>query len=329
MRVFRAVDASGYARVDFLMEKATGKLVVNEINTIPGFTSISMFPKLWEATGLAYEELLGRLVELGLDRHRERASPQDRLQRDRGVLLAGRGAGRRPAPPASEPERTSAALELVYHGHTRDGPRRGCARPRDAHPDDPMAAYVAGPRAVLEGRAAAGDADPRPRAAWRRSTDAVAARRRACCARPGRRARAVRPRRGLGRCAAAITSSACTGRDAARAAVRMREDLHRVRALDPGHADALFGLGLYDYYADVLPRAAKVLRFLARIPGGDRARGLAVDRGRGRPGDAPSAPRRACQLLRDLRLLRGPAGARRWISSTRCGGCTRRTRCGP
>jgi D-alanine-D-alanine ligase len=72
--VFRSVDASGYARVDFLMEKATGKIVVNEINTIPGFTSISMFPKLWGATGLQYEELLGRLVQLGLDRHRERAS---------------------------------------------------------------------------------------------------------------------------------------------------------------------------------------------------------------------------------------------------------------
>ena len=69
-RCSAAVDASGYARVDFLMERATGKLVVNEINTIPGFTSISMFPKLWAATGLAYEELLGRLVQLGLDRHR-------------------------------------------------------------------------------------------------------------------------------------------------------------------------------------------------------------------------------------------------------------------
>jgi len=74
VEVFRAVDASGYGRVDFLMEKATGKLFVNEINTIPGFTSISMFPKLWGATGLAYDELLGRLVQLGLDRHRERAS---------------------------------------------------------------------------------------------------------------------------------------------------------------------------------------------------------------------------------------------------------------
>jgi D-alanine-D-alanine ligase len=48
-------------------------VLVNEINTIPGFTSISMFPKLWEATGLPYEELRGRLVDLGLERHRERA----------------------------------------------------------------------------------------------------------------------------------------------------------------------------------------------------------------------------------------------------------------
>jgi D-alanine-D-alanine ligase len=74
VEVFRSVDASGYARVDFLMEKETGKLVVNEINTIPGFTSISMFPKLWAATGLPYEELLERLVQLGLDRHKEKAS---------------------------------------------------------------------------------------------------------------------------------------------------------------------------------------------------------------------------------------------------------------
>jgi D-alanine-D-alanine ligase len=72
--VFRSVDASGYARVDFLMEKATGKLVVNEINTIPGFTSISMFPKLWGATGIGYEDLLERLVQLGLERQRERAA---------------------------------------------------------------------------------------------------------------------------------------------------------------------------------------------------------------------------------------------------------------
>jgi D-alanine-D-alanine ligase len=70
---FRAVDAAGYARVDFFLEKATGRLLVNEINTIPGFTSISMFPKLWEASGLEYADLLARLVALGIERHATRA----------------------------------------------------------------------------------------------------------------------------------------------------------------------------------------------------------------------------------------------------------------
>jgi D-alanine-D-alanine ligase len=70
---FQAVDAAGFARVDFFLEKATGRLLVNEINTIPGFTSISMYPKMWAASGLAYPDLLGRLVELGLERHAARA----------------------------------------------------------------------------------------------------------------------------------------------------------------------------------------------------------------------------------------------------------------
>jgi len=70
---FRAVDACGYARVDFLLDRASGEILVNEINTIPGFTSISMFPKLWAATGIPYAELVARLVALALERHAERA----------------------------------------------------------------------------------------------------------------------------------------------------------------------------------------------------------------------------------------------------------------
>jgi D-alanine-D-alanine ligase len=70
---FHAVDACGYARVDFLLDRKSGRVLVNEINTIPGFTSISMFPKMWEATGLPYPQLLARLVELGRERHAERA----------------------------------------------------------------------------------------------------------------------------------------------------------------------------------------------------------------------------------------------------------------
>jgi len=70
---FRAVDASGYARVDFFLDRPTGRLLLNEINTIPGFTSISMFPKMWEATGLPYADLVERLLELGRERHAQRA----------------------------------------------------------------------------------------------------------------------------------------------------------------------------------------------------------------------------------------------------------------
>jgi D-alanine-D-alanine ligase len=73
IEAFRAVDACGYARVDLLLDRASGKILVNEINTIPGFTSISMFPKLWAASGVPYPELLARLVSLALERHADRA----------------------------------------------------------------------------------------------------------------------------------------------------------------------------------------------------------------------------------------------------------------
>ena len=69
---YRAVECEGMARVDFLMETASGQLYINEINTIPGFTSISMYPKMWEAAGVPFAELLDRLIGLALDRHRAR-----------------------------------------------------------------------------------------------------------------------------------------------------------------------------------------------------------------------------------------------------------------
>jgi len=69
---FQAVECAGMARVDFLMERKTGKVFVNEINTIPGFTPISMYPKLWEASGISYPKLIDRLVALALARHREK-----------------------------------------------------------------------------------------------------------------------------------------------------------------------------------------------------------------------------------------------------------------
>ncbi len=66
---YKAVECAGMARVDFLLETATGKFFINEINTIPGFTSISMYPKMWEASGLAYSDLIDRLIELAIERH--------------------------------------------------------------------------------------------------------------------------------------------------------------------------------------------------------------------------------------------------------------------
>jgi D-alanine-D-alanine ligase len=73
---FKAVDCSGLARVDFLMEPKSRKIYLNEINTMPGFTSISMYPKLWEATGISYSDLIGRLIQLGVERYEEKKKNQ-------------------------------------------------------------------------------------------------------------------------------------------------------------------------------------------------------------------------------------------------------------
>jgi len=72
VRAFHAVEALGMARVDFFLERGTGRIYLNELNTIPGFTSISMYPKLWEASGLSYRALLDELIELALAQHREK-----------------------------------------------------------------------------------------------------------------------------------------------------------------------------------------------------------------------------------------------------------------
>jgi D-alanine-D-alanine ligase len=72
LRAFRALDCEGFARVDFFYEEATGRVLVNEVNTIPGFTPKSMFPLLWAASGLAYPDLVARLVDLAVERHASR-----------------------------------------------------------------------------------------------------------------------------------------------------------------------------------------------------------------------------------------------------------------
>jgi D-alanine-D-alanine ligase len=72
VRAFRCLECRGMARVDFFLERPSGRILLNEINTIPGFTSISMYPKLWEASGVSYRELIDRLIELAFAEHREK-----------------------------------------------------------------------------------------------------------------------------------------------------------------------------------------------------------------------------------------------------------------
>jgi D-alanine-D-alanine ligase len=82
---FRALELSGMARVDFFLEKKGGKIYLNEVNTIPGFTSISMYPKLWEASGIPFRELIDKLIELALEQHAEKARTKYQIELPEGA----------------------------------------------------------------------------------------------------------------------------------------------------------------------------------------------------------------------------------------------------
>jgi D-alanine-D-alanine ligase len=82
VRAYRAIDCSGMARVDFFVEKDTNRVYLNELNTIPGFTKISMYPKLWEASGLPYPKLVDRLIELAMERKADRDRTSHTYRRD-------------------------------------------------------------------------------------------------------------------------------------------------------------------------------------------------------------------------------------------------------
>ena len=83
IRAFKPVDCCGMARADFLLDPKTGEIFLNEINTIPGFTKISMYPKLWEASGLPYASLVDRLIELALERKADRSRTTHQFRRDK------------------------------------------------------------------------------------------------------------------------------------------------------------------------------------------------------------------------------------------------------
>jgi D-alanine-D-alanine ligase len=91
VEAFQRLELSGMARVDFFLEKKGGKLFLNEVNTIPGFTSISMYPKLWEASGIPFRELIDKLIDLALEMHREKARTKYAIELPEGTggALAG------------------------------------------------------------------------------------------------------------------------------------------------------------------------------------------------------------------------------------------------
>lgn len=80
IKAFSAIDCAGMARVDFFIDKDNGKIYLNELNSLPGFTSISMYPKLWQASGLSYAELVNKLVELALERKKDRDQTEHRFR---------------------------------------------------------------------------------------------------------------------------------------------------------------------------------------------------------------------------------------------------------
>lgn len=82
VKAYKAIDCCGMARVDFLLDSQTEEIFLNEINTIPGFTKISMYPKLWEASGLPYSALVDRLIELALERKADRNRSVHQFRRD-------------------------------------------------------------------------------------------------------------------------------------------------------------------------------------------------------------------------------------------------------
>jgi len=85
VEAFKALELNGMARVDFFLEKKGGKIFLNEVNTIPGFTSISMYPKLWEASGIPFRELTSKLIELALELHREKARTKYQIELPEGA----------------------------------------------------------------------------------------------------------------------------------------------------------------------------------------------------------------------------------------------------
>src|SRR5262249_50470223 len=138
---FRAIDCSGMARVDFFVERGTDRVLVNEINTIPGFTATSAYAKMWAASGLAYADLVDRLIALALERHQRRGGAGGGLARRRRHRGRRHGRTHEPGPRGGGPAaRARDRLRVDRLARRHRSPARSADRPslrRDLHGQAP------------------------------------------------------------------------------------------------------------------------------------------------------------------------------------------------
>ena len=281
IEAFQAIDCAGMARVDFLLSRKDDTIYVNEVNTIPGFTTISMYSKMWAASGVSYPELLDRLIALAVERHaaQARAAHQRHMTRPRsaailllGVVLFVQAAG----DAATAPQLTGVdGLVRVYDAIL------------EARFDDVDAALTRAcppaPREACEVLAATAlwwriQLDPDSRtldAEFSTAADLAITDAEAWVVRSPNEAEAWFY---LGGAYAARVQWRVLRNErlaAARDGKRILTALERAVALDPTLDDAYFAMGMYKSYADVAPRAAKFFRLLLALPGGDKKMGLA------------------------------------------------------
>ena len=346
IEAFKAIDGAGMSRVDFLLSRDDGTLYLNEVNTIPGFTTISM-----------YREAVGRLgrrvprpARSPASRSPSSATPKSSSSAPAshdaaGVLGAAcwvlgaraacwragcAAASSRPHSRRGRPRRALDALvarlrrdprRAIRRGARRElakrVPRRRRAKPATCWPRPPPGGASSSIRTAARSTSSSRPRPSRPSARPRPGPRASRRTRR-----PTSTPAAPTRRGSSGACCA--TRSSPRRATASASSRRSSAPSRSTRTLD----DAYFGIGLYQYYADVAPAAAKVLRFLLMLPGGDKTEGLArMQRARARGRAAPGRSRLpAADPLSLVREARRPRGRAPGVART---SAIRATRCSP
>ncbi len=275
---FQAVDAAGLSRVDFLMSRDTGAMWVNEINTMPGFTTISMYAKMWEASGVGVRGAGRSADSTGARAPRGEAAAAHERAVSPG-RLAGVAACLVPLAlaAAAPPQAGLTAAPLVAHAYDTI-----LDAAFERLPGEVAAACGPAPRAACLNLESLNlwwqiQLDPESRAldaAFTAKNEAAIAEAERWTAAEPQRAEAWFYLGGAYGARAQFRVLRVERLAAARDGKRIKTALERALALDPAMHDAEFGIGLYRYYADVAPAALKFLRWLLLLPGGDRVEGL-------------------------------------------------------